>query len=67
MDEQAVQMTANQKRDNEPVEIDLLRLWNALRRKFWMVIIATVLAGVLAFTYTMFAVTRFIKPPPCFM
>lgn len=66
MDEQAVQMTANQKRDNEPVEIDLLRLWNALRRKFWMVIIATVLAGVLAFTYTMFAVTPLYRATALF-
>jgi len=48
----------NQEPENRKVmEIDGIRLWNALRRQLWMVILAAVLGAVIAFTVTYLFVT----------
>lgn len=42
---------------NEVMEIDIQRLMNAVGRKFWRVILTTVLASVIAFLVTFFLIT----------
>ncbi len=44
-------------KNNEVVEIDLKRVWDAIVRRSWMVVLVAVLGAVLAFTYTFFFVT----------
>ena len=55
-------MTENNKaRPNNPqkeeLEIDLLRIWNAILKRCLVIVLAAVLGGVLSFAYTIYAVT----------
>lgn len=43
--------------NTESREIDLLQMASALIKKWWVIAIATILAGIIAFGYTRFAIT----------
>ena len=44
-------------RDNEYIQIDLLKIFNGLLNRFWAILIATVLGGALMFSYATFYIT----------
>lgn len=53
--------TMNQENNNGIVEIDLLKLLKALWRQIWLVILAMLVAGGIAFTYAQYMVTPLYK------
>ena len=52
MGNQSVKTDVEQHRESETVEIDLVRLWNAVRKKIWVVAIAMILCGAIAWVGT---------------
>lgn len=44
-------------KENEYIQIDLLKIVNGLIRRFWMILISTVLCGALFFSYATFYIT----------
>lgn len=50
-------MNEQQKRNEEMIEIDLARLFNAVLQKAWYVVVAAILGACLSFAYTLLAVT----------
>ena len=48
--------TANRPMENEEIEIDLLQLWNAVRHRIWLVLLAGFVVADIAF-----AITKFLK------
>ncbi len=58
MENQSVKTDMEQHRESESVEIDLIRLWNAVCKKFWVVAISVILCGAIALFGTLF----FIAP-----
>ena len=57
MSEQSGKTEMNRNIGSDGVEIDLLRIWNAICRKLWMIVLATVIIGAIVFAWTMFFVT----------
>lgn len=51
---------------NEEIEIDLRRVFEAILKKIWLVVIVTVLAGAMAFVYTQQFVTPLYKSKAMF-
>ena len=49
--------TANRPMENEEIEIDLLQLWNAVRHRIWLVLLAGFIAADIAFAITKFLIT----------
>jgi capsular polysaccharide biosynthesis protein len=43
--------------ENEYIQIDLLKIANGLLKRFWAILIATVLGGALLFSYATFYIT----------
>ena len=43
--------------NNELIEIDIKRLWNAVRRRLWLVALVSVISAVTAFFYTVYMIT----------
>ena len=57
MENQSVKTDMEQRRENETVEIDLLRLWNAVRKKIWVVVISAILCGAVVLGGTLFLIS----------
>ena len=49
--------TANRPMENEEIEIDLLQLWNAVRHRIWLVLLAGFVVADIAFAITKFLIT----------
>ena len=49
--------TANRPMENEEIEIDLLQLWNAVRHRIWLVLLAGFIVADIAFAITKFLIT----------
>ena len=49
--------TANRPMETEEIEIDLLQLWNAVRHRIWLVLLAGFIAADIAFAITKFLIT----------
>ena len=49
--------TANRPMENEEIEIDLLQLWNAVRHRIWLVLLAGFIVADIAFAFTKFLIT----------
>ena len=49
--------TANRPMENEEIEIDLLQLWNAVRHRLWLVLLAGFIVADIAFAITKFLIT----------
>ena len=49
--------TANRPMENEEIEIDLLQLWNAVRHRIWLVLLAGFIVADIAFGITKFLIT----------
>ena len=47
----------NSKKNEDFLEVDLKRLWNAVWHRLWLVVIAAVLCAALFFAYTVFFIT----------
>lgn len=56
MENQSVKTDMEQHRESETVEIDLVRLWNAVRKKIWVVLISVILCGAIALVGTVFLI-----------
>ncbi len=63
MDEKMIQSAAKsriqgqQVRDNEPVEIDLLQVFFAIKNQIWLVLLAALIGASMAAAYTAFLIT----------
>jgi len=57
MSEKIAKTETNQNMGSNGIEIDLLRIWNAVCRKLWMIVLATVIGGIIAFVWTVFLIT----------
>ena len=49
--------TANRPMETEEIEIDLLQLWNAVRHRIWLVLLAGFIVADIAFAITKFLIT----------
>ena len=49
--------TANRPMETEEIEIDLLQLWNAIRHRIWLVLLAGFIVADIAFAITKFLIT----------
>ena len=49
--------TANRPMENEEIEIDLQQLWNAVRHRIWLVLLAGFIVADIAFAITKFLIT----------
>ena len=49
--------TANRPMETEEIEIDLLQLWNAVRHRIWLVLLAGFIVADIAFAFTKFLIT----------
>lgn len=49
--------TANRPMETEEIEIDLLQLWNAVRHRIWLVLLAGFVVADIAFAITKFLIT----------
>ena len=49
--------TANRPMETEEIEIDLLQLWNAVRHRIWLVLLAGSIVADIAFAITKFLIT----------
>ena len=49
--------TANRPMENEEIEIDLRQLWNAVRHRIWLVLLAGFIVADIAFAITKFLIT----------
>ena len=47
----------NRPMENEEIEIDLLQLWNAVRHRIWLVLLAGFIVADIAFAITKFLIT----------
>lgn len=56
MENRSAKRDVEQHRESETVEIDLIRLWNAVWKKIWVVIISVILCGAIAASSSVFLI-----------
>lgn len=57
MSEKMAKTETSQSAGSNGIEIDLLRIWNAVCRRIWMIVLVTVIGGIIAFVWTVFLIT----------